>query len=140
MVLAASDPDSVSCGSFFTNPLVGENFARTLPAETPQWPLEQEQTDVTVPLGEDPALPPQRSDTRVKLSAAWLIERAGISKGFSLPGSRAAISSKHTLAIVNRGGATAAEVAELARFVQTRVFSEFGVRLQSEPNLIGVSL
>jgi UDP-N-acetylmuramate dehydrogenase len=140
MVLAASDPDSVSCGSFFTNPLVGENFARTLPAETPQWPVEPEPADVVVPLGEEPAPPPQRSDHRVKLSAAWLIERAGISKGFALPGSHAAISSKHTLAITNRGGATAAEVAELARFVQTRVFSEFGVRLQPEPNLVGVSL
>ena len=95
---------------------------------------------MVVPLGEQPAVPPQRSDHRVKLSAAWLIERAGISKGFSLPGSRAAISSKHTLAIVNRGDATAAEIAELARFVQTRVFSEFGVRLQPEPNLVGVTL
>ena len=140
MVLAASDPDSVSCGSFFTNPLVGENFARTLPADTPQWPVEPEPANVVVPLGEQPAVPPQRSDHRVKLSAAWLIERAGISKGFSLPGPRAAISSKHTLAIVNRGDATAAEIAELARFVQTRVFSEFGVRLQPEPNLVGVTL
>ena len=95
---------------------------------------------MVVPLGEEPALPPQRSDHRVKLSAAWLIERAGIQKGFSLPGSHAAVSSKHTLAIVNRGGATAAEVAELARFIHTRVFSEFGVRLQAEPNLVGVDL
>jgi UDP-N-acetylmuramate dehydrogenase len=140
MVLAASDPDSVSCGSFFTNPLVGENFARTLPEQTPQWPVSPDPSPVAVPLGEEPALPPVRASNQVKLSAAWLIERAGITKGFALPGSHAAISSKHTLAIINRGGATAAEVAELARFVQTRVFSEFGVRLQPEPNLIGVSL
>lgn len=139
MVLS-DDPDSVSCGSFFTNPIVGENFARTLPEGTPSWPMEEDPEDIAVPLGEQPALPPQRTDHRVKLSAAWLIEQAGIRKGFALPGSRAAISSKHTLAIVNTGGATAAEVAELARFVHTRVFSEFGVRLQPEPNLIGLEL
>ena len=73
-------------------------------------------------------------------TTAWLIEQAGIQKGFALPGSRAAVSSKHTLAIVNRGGASASEIAELGRFIQTRVFSEFGVRLQAEPNLIGVQL
>lgn len=140
MVLNAADPDSVSCGSFFTNPIVGENFARTLPEEAPRWPMEADPGDRVVALGEEPALPPQRSDHRVKLSAAWLIERAGIQKGFSLPGSRAAVSSKHTLAITNRGGATAAEIAELARFIHTRVFSEFGVRLQVEPNLVGLEL
>ena len=140
MVLDAADPDSVSCGSFFTNPIVGENFARTLPEAAPRWPMEPEPADQVVELGEEPALPPQRSDHRVKLSAAWLIERAGIGRGFSLPGSKAAVSSKHTLAIVNTGGATAAEITELGRFIQTRVFSEFGVRLQAEPNLVGVSL
>lgn len=140
MVLDAADQDSVSCGSFFTNPLVGENFARTLPAETPQWPVEPEPVSIAVPLGEEPASPPQRTDHRVKLSAAWLIERAGISRGFALPGSKAAISSKHTLAITNRGDATAEEICELARYIQTRVFSEFGVRLQPEPNLVGVQL
>ena len=140
MVLDAADPDSVSCGSFFTNPIVGENFARTLPDDAPRWPMEQEPSDSAVPLGETPALPPQRVDHRVKLSAAWLIERAGIAKGFQLPGSRAAISSKHTLAIVNTGGASADEIAQLARFVHTRVFSEFGVRLQPEPNLVGLQL
>jgi len=140
MVLDPTDPDSVSAGSFFTNPIVGENFARTLPEAAPRWPVEPEPVDLVVPLGEEPAVQPERTDFRVKLSAAWLIERAGIGKGFSLPGSRAAISSKHTLAIVNTGGATAAEIAELARFVQTRVFSEFGVRLQHEPVFIGLTL
>jgi UDP-N-acetylmuramate dehydrogenase len=139
MVLSESDPDSVSAGSFFTNPIVGENFARTLPEAAPRWPVEPEPVDLVVPLGEEPAVQPERTDFRVKLSAAWLIERAGIGKGFSLPGSRAAISSKHTLAIINTGGATAAEIAELARFVQTRVFSEFGVRLQHEPVFVGVA-
>jgi len=140
MVLDAADQDSVSCGSFFTNPIVGENFARTLPDDAPRWQMEDEPGDIVVPLGEEPALPPQRNDHRVKLSAAWLIEQAGIGKGFSLPGSRAAVSSKHTLAITNRGGATASEVAELARFIHTRVFSEFGVRLQPEPNLVGLEI
>lgn len=140
MVLDADDPDSVSSGSFFTNPLVGENFARTLPEDAPRWLNEPDPVVAVVELGETPAAPPERTDFRVKLSAAWLIERAGIGKGFSLPGSKAAVSSKHTLAIVNRGGATADEVAQLGRYIQTRVFSEFGVRLQAEPVLVGVSL
>ncbi len=140
MVLDQADPDSVSSGSFFTNPIVGENFARTLPEAAPRWPMEEDPADVAVPIGEHPALPPQRSDHRVKLSAAWLIERAGIDRGFALPGSKAAISSKHTLAIVNTGGATAEEVASLARFIHTRVYSEFGVRLQAEPNLVGIQI
>ncbi|NEM91151.1 UDP-N-acetylmuramate dehydrogenase [Galbitalea soli] len=140
MIWDQSDPDSVSAGSFFTNPIVGENFARTLPREAPRWPTAPDEPDIAVPLGLPAAEPAVRSDYRVKLSAAWLIEHAGIGRGFALPGSRAAISSKHTLAIVNRGGATAEEVAELARYVQTRVFSEYGVRLQPEPVLVGVTL
>jgi len=140
MVLDASDPDSVSAGSFFTNPLVGENFARTLPADAPRWANAPEPRELVVPLGYEPAVQPERTDFRVKLSAAWLIEHAGIGRGFSLPGSKAAISSKHTLAITNTGGATAAEISELARFVQTRVFSEFGVRLHPEPVFVGHSI
>lgn len=119
MVLDPADPDSVSAGSFFTNPIVGESFARGLPAAAPRFRSE-------------PGL--------VKLSAAWLIERAGIPRGFSLPGSRAGISSKHTLAIVNLGGASASDVAELSRFVRERVRNEFGVALQPEPVAVGVSL
>ena len=123
MVLDPADPDSVSAGSFFTNPIVGENFARRLPEGAPQWILD-----------------PDAPESPVKLSAAWLIERAGIRRGFSLPGSRAAISSKHTLALVNRGGASADDVIELARYVHLRVLNEFGVRLQPEPRLVGLSL
>ncbi|CAN5295490.1 UDP-N-acetylmuramate dehydrogenase [soil metagenome] len=119
MVLDPADADSVSCGSFFTNPVVGENFARSLPPETPQWLVD---------------------DTAVKLSAAWLIEQAGITKGFRLPGSRVAISSKHTLALTNRGGGTAEEVGELARYIQAMVLSRFGVSLQPEPVAVGVQL
>ncbi|MES2170624.1 MAG: UDP-N-acetylmuramate dehydrogenase [Actinomycetota bacterium] len=119
MVIDAADPDSVSAGSFFTNPIVSDTFARSLPADVARWPV---------------------GDDEVKLSAAWLIEHAGVSRGFALPGSRAAISGKHTLAITNTGGATAEQIAELARYVQTRVLTEFGVILQPEPILIGVLL
>lgn len=139
MVWDPADPDSVSAGSFFTNPIVSEAFARTLPADAPRFPTEPEPEDRVLPLGSQ-IPPPPSGGADVKLSAAWLIERAGIARGFSLPGSGAAISSKHTLAIVNRGGATAADVVQLARFVQTRVESEFGVRLQNEPVLVGVEL
>ena len=123
MVLSVDDPDSVSAGSFFTNPIVTENFARGLPRDAPRWILD-----------------PDAPESLVKLSAAWLIEHAGIRRGYSLPGSAAAISSKHTLALVNTGGASAEQIAELARFVHLRVLSEFGVKLQPEPQLIGIDL
>jgi UDP-N-acetylmuramate dehydrogenase len=145
MVLSPSDPDSVSSGSFFTNPIVSTRFASDLPADAPRWAMEPEPQALVIPLEDQTALPElvegrKRVDARVKLSAAWLIEQAGIRRGFSLPGSHAAISSKHTLAIVNTGGATAEQVAELARYVQMRVFNQFGVLLQPEPVLVGVSL
>lgn len=140
MLLSPDDPNSRSAGSFFTNPIVSENFARGLPADAPRWPTSPEGESVAVPLGEAPAEPPVSGEYLVKLSAAWLIEKSGISRGFSLPGSRAAVSSVHTLALINTGGATAAEIVELARYVQTRVFAEFGVRLQAEPVLVGLSL
>ncbi|MCU1414177.1 MAG: UDP-N-acetylmuramate dehydrogenase [Microbacteriaceae bacterium] len=124
MLLDRDDPDSTSAGSFFTNPIVSDTFARSLPADVARWPADEDSGD----------------NSSVKLSAAWLIEHAGISKGFALPGSRAAISSKHSLAITNTGGATAEQVAELARYVQTRVLTAYGVILQPEPILVGVSL
>lgn len=139
MVLDPADPDSVSAGSFFTNPIVSESFARAMPPDAPRWPVEAAEGDRVVAPGTDvPAL--ASAEYHVKLSAAWLIERSGISRGFSLPGSRAGISSKHTLAIVNRGGATATEIAQLAGFVQTRVLSEFGVMLHPEPVFVGLTL
>ena len=143
MVLDASDPDTFSAGSFFTNPIVTETFARSLPADAPRWSLEPEPADRVIPLEEYMGvgpIPGEESVRRVKLSAAWLIENAGISRGFSLPGSKAAVSSKHTLALTNTGGATAAEVAELARYVLGRVQAEFGVNLQPEPVLVGLTL
>lgn len=125
MVLDPADADSVSSGSFFMNPVVSLAFAREhLPADAPRF--------------EQP--PADDGTAHVKLSAAWLIERAGVPKGFALPGSRAAISSKHTLAITNRGGAAADEIAELARYVRRRVLDEFGVHLQPEPVLLGLEL
>ena len=119
MVLNEADHDTWSCGSFFTNPIVPESFAKTLPSDAPQWPTEAD------------------DGLTVKLSAAWLIEQSGVHKGFGLPGSKAAISSKHALAITNRSNATAEEVLELARFIQTQVSNKFGINLIPEPNLVG---
>jgi UDP-N-acetylmuramate dehydrogenase len=145
MVLSPDDPDSVSSGSFFTNPIVSTRFASDLPSDAPRWPMAPEPQDLVIPLEDQSSIPElvegrKPVTPQVKLSAAWLIEQAGIRRGFSLPGSGAAISSKHTLALVNTGGATAAQVAELARYVQMRVFNQFGVLLQPEPVLVGVSL
>lgn len=141
MVLDPADPQSRSAGSFFTNPIVSESIARTLPGDAPRWPQQPEPGPVAVPLGQEPAAPPPVTEGTVKLSAAWLIEHAGIARGFSLPGSGASVSSKHTLALTNASGAaTAADVAELARYIQTRVRSQFGVLLHPEPVLIGLSL
>lgn len=168
MVLDAADPDSVSAGSFFTNPIVSESFAAGLPAAAPRWPIAQaaepaavvrvlerdgqidepgfaSELAASVASTSSSSLSPSPSsatpDVRlVKLSAAWLIEHAGIRRGFRLPGSRAAVSSKHTLALTNAGGASAADITELARYIQTRVLSEFGVRIQPEPVLVGTQL
>ena len=124
MVLDAGDPDTRSSGSFFMNPIVPFEFARSLTTEMPRFDAG---TDADgAPL--------------VKLSAAWLIDHAGVKKGYALPHSGAAISSKHTLAITNHDGATAEQIAELARFVVLRVEQEFGVTLRPEPNLIGLEV
>lgn len=162
MVLDDADPDSVSAGSFFTNPIVTERTARSMPADAPRWYVEPDEPDEVTPLStiasgtpldaflalqaeleasgiETPPDAPAHGPL-VKLSAAWLIENSGISRGFALPGSRAAISSKHTLALTNRGGASADELAQLARFVQQRVQAEFGIVLRPEPVLVGVEL
>lgn len=143
MVLDADDPDTFSAGSFFQNAIVSDAFARTLPAECPRWPLAPEIETVQVfPLAAFDGVVPLSVSVApdVKVSAAWLIEHAGLHKGFRLPRSRAALSSKHTLALTNRGGASADELAELARFVQQRVQAEFGLLLQPEPVLVGVEL
>ncbi len=143
MLLDENDPDTHGVGSFFQNAIVPEVIARALPPECPRWPVTPDLDTVTViPLasydGYVPAAKPEAPD--VKVSAAWLIEQAGIRKGFKLPRSRASVSTKHALALTNRGGATAAEVSELARFIQSRVHAEFGLVLQPEPVLLGVEL
>lgn len=146
MVLRDDDHDTWSAGSFFINPMVSEHFARTLPHDAPRFevlshePAPAVTTLEELELGFALRVPPPAHPRTVKLSAAWLIERAGITRGFRLPGSGAAISHKHTLAITNRGGATAADVAQLARYVVQRVQQEFGIILTPEPNLYGLEL
>jgi UDP-N-acetylmuramate dehydrogenase len=143
MLLDESDHDTWSVGSFFQNAIVPESVARALPPECPRWPVAPDLDAVTViPLSAYEGLVPQTKAEApdVKVSAAWLIEQAGIRKGFKLPRSRASVSTKHALALTNRGGATAAEVSELARFIQGRVHAEFGLVLQPEPVLVGVEL
>ena len=119
MVVKPEDPDSVSCGSFFTNPVVSYNKSLEFPEDMQRWSM------------------PDSDD--IKLSAGWLIENAGIPKGYALPLSKAAISNKHALAITNRGGASAKEIVELAIYVQERVAARWGINLVPEPNLIGFS-
>jgi UDP-N-acetylmuramate dehydrogenase len=129
MVLDAADHDTWSCGSFFTNPILSaSDFAR----------LEGR---VAARLGSDAPAPPRFADTdgNVKTSAAWLIEKAGFAKGFGMPGP-AALSTKHTLAVTNRGEATASDVAALARQVRDGVQDAFGVTLVNEPVLVGHTL
>jgi UDP-N-acetylmuramate dehydrogenase len=109
MVIDAADPDSVSAGSFFTNPVL-----ETAPAGAPAWP---------------------EPDGRVKTSAAWLIEQAGFHRGYG--NGRIGISSKHTLALVNRGGGTTEELMALAREIAGGVRDRFGIELHPEPVLVG---
>ena len=109
-----------------------------MPPNAPRYPLEPARTDIVVPLGQEPEFPDYDSAPGdVKLSAAWLIENSGIPKGFGLANSKAALSTKHTLAITNRGGATAGEILELARYISIRVHDTFGVMLEPEPTMIG---
>ena len=127
MVVDPDDPDSVSAGSFFTNPVLDpDDFER----------LERR---VRERLGDDarpPAFP--EPDGRVKTSAAWLVERAGFARGYGSP-SPIALSSKHTLAITNRGGGTASQLLALAREIADGVQREFGVALVPEPVLVGAA-
>lgn len=142
MVLDPQDPDSVSVGSFFMNPVVSESFAHTLPTDCPRWFLN-EPADQIFDLAEG-ILDTTGFDqpaTRVKLSAAWLIEQAGITKGFGLPGLSSRVSTKHSLAITNPGrNATAEDVAQLARFIRISVANKFGLYLVPEPTLVGIDL
>lgn len=142
MVLNPQDRDTYSTGSFFTNPIV-EDPARLegLPDDAPRYPV----LDAAG----------QQIPGATKLSAAWLIDQSGFGKGFGLPGSRnqqldldgesvaagrAAVSTKHTLAMTNRGRASSEDLASLARTVRDGVEHVFGVRLVPEPVLVGMSL
>ena len=113
MVLDPSDPDTRSDGSFFMNPIVTPvQFAEIRTDNIPHFP----------------------SGDRIKLSAAWLIEQAGFHKGFVH--GNVGLSSKHTLAVINRGGGTARDVLELVEMIQKGVRESFGVEIQPEPNFI----
>ena len=128
MVYDVLDADSHSTGSFFTNPIVDAAVVGQLPQNAPNYPVPE--------------------PGKVKLSAAWLIDQAGFSKGFGLAGTdgfelasgRASLSTKHTLAITNRGGATAQDILAVARAVRAGVHQRFGIQLVNEPLLIGVEL
>ena len=117
MLLNPSDRDSWSAGSFFTNPIVSKEIAAKLPEGAPQWPTP---------------------DGMVKTSAAWLIENSGVNKGDSHGGAR--VSTKHVLALTNAGNATATDIAELAKSAQQSVFEKFGITLEAEVNLVGITL
>ncbi|PFG17036.1 UDP-N-acetylmuramate dehydrogenase [Propionicimonas paludicola] len=117
MVCDPEDPDSWSAGSFFTNPLLTPEQADRLPAEAPRFP---------------------QPDGRVKTSAAWLIEHAGFGKGFAVGAAR--VSTKHSLALVNPGTATATDVLTLAATIREGVATRYGVLLSTEPVLVGVTL
>ncbi|MGN6608226.1 MAG: UDP-N-acetylmuramate dehydrogenase [Jatrophihabitans sp.] len=113
MVLDADDPDTWSVGSFFVNPFVPREL---VPDGCPNWEV----------------------DGQVKLSAAWLIEHAGFHKGFGRD--HVTLSTKHTLALTNRGGATTAELLDVARVIRDGVETRFGIRLRPEAHLVGVEL
>jgi UDP-N-acetylmuramate dehydrogenase len=118
MVLDAVDHDTWSAGSFFTNPIVD---AGEVPEGAPTW---------------------EQPDGRVKTSAAWLIEHAGFGKGYGLDRGegRVSLSTKHTLALTNRGGATTAELLALAAEIRDGVRDRHGITLVNEPNLVGCTL
>jgi UDP-N-acetylmuramate dehydrogenase len=117
MVLDEADHDTWSAGSFFTNPVLDAADAARLPADAPRWPAPE---------------------GRVKISAAWLIEQAGFTRGYGTGAAR--VSTKHTLALTNRGGATTGELLALAREIRDGVLVRFGVTLVNEPVLVGVEL
>ena len=117
MLLLPEDRDSWSAGSFFTNPIISQQEADKLPNAAPKWPL---------------------IDGQVKISAAWLIENAGMHKGDEVGGAR--ISTKHVLALTNAGDATATDLIELAKTAQAKVYEKFGIKLEPEVNLVGLSL
>lgn len=124
MVVDPADPDSVSAGSFFTNPLL---------TETDMAVLASRAEEILGPEDRPPAYP--APEGLAKTSAAWLIERAGFTRGFG--DGPIGLSRNHTLAIVNRGGGTTAELVEFARGIAAQVEAVFGVALTPEPVFVG---
>jgi UDP-N-acetylmuramate dehydrogenase len=122
MVLDEADHDTWSVGSFFTNPVVSRvDFDRLVArAQRP--------------------VPHYPAPDGVKLAAGWLVEQAGFGKGHPGDGAPARLSTKHALALTNRGGATSADVIALARTVRDGVVAAFGIELTPEPILIGCAL
>lgn len=140
MVLDPHDHDTWSAGSFFTNPVVDSAVADEVQRRVASTRGGQDAAAMPrFPAG--PADSVESADFPEKLSAAWLIERAGFSRGWHVPGNdRASLSGKHTLALTNRGSATSADIVELARAVRDGVREAFGVTLVPEPVWIGVTL
>ena len=118
MFLVAGDPDCASAGSFFKNPVITQSVFNKIAEGT---------------CGVVPSYPADPG--RVKLPAAWLIDQAGFRKGFAL--GNAGISARHTLALINRGGATAADILRLSEAISTSVEAKFGIRLEREPVWLG---
>jgi UDP-N-acetylmuramate dehydrogenase len=123
MLLVDGDPDCRSVGSFFKNPVVKKEQAERV----------EERSGKELP--RFPAGVAAEDEPMVKIPAAWLIEEAGFAKGYVLGG--AGISSRHTLALVNRGGATAEEILALAEAIKSAVQARFGIELEREPVLLG---
>ena len=119
MLLVEGDPDCRSAGSFFKNPIVSAEQVGRIAAAA----------------GKEPPRFPAGAEGLVKVPAAWLIEQAGFAKGYPL--GAAGVSSRHTLALINRGGATAADVMALADRIQKAVETQFGIRLERELVLLG---
>jgi UDP-N-acetylmuramate dehydrogenase len=124
MLLVEGDPDCRSAGSFFTNPVVSEKHFQEIAVlsaakEPPRFA----------------AGPGTENAGRVKIPAAWLIEQAGFAKGYTM--GNAGISTRHTLALINCGGATASEILALAEKIRAAVVERFGIRLEKEPEMVG---
>jgi UDP-N-acetylmuramate dehydrogenase len=126
MLIVAGDPDSHSAGSFFKNPVLSESQHAD---------LERRAAAKGLALPSYPGLTAQSLENSRKVSAAWLVEKSGFARGYGF--GHVGISSKHALAIVNRGRATAAEVLALKDQIQNRVEEMWGVRLEPEPVMVG---
>ena len=137
MVLDTEDHDTWSAGSFFTNPILTDEEAAALPGDAPRFPVAcTSMASLATPNKPAPLVPGV-----VKTSAAWLIDQAGFHKGWvPFEGARAGLSTKHVLAIINRGGATSSDIVEVARAVRGGVWERFGVELVPEPVFVGTRL